>query len=157
TLPGVSAARAKQIVAGRPYKSVRDLQAAGFTEETIAKIAPLADTSKISINTASAAELAQLPGVGHATAKKIVAGRPYKSVEDLKTAGVSDSEIAKIAPFVQVKGAKGAPPTLSAPPATPNPASTPKPGAAPDDGPTTEVDLNTATAEELEKLPGISE
>ena len=39
--------------------------------------------TKIDINSATPAELEKLPGVGSATAKKIVAGRPYQSVGDL--------------------------------------------------------------------------
>jgi len=41
-------------------------------------------TEPIDINTATLKDLRSLPGIGPARAKKIVAGRPYKSVEDLK-------------------------------------------------------------------------
>jgi competence protein ComEA len=38
---------------------------------------------QININTVSAADLAKLPKIGDAGAKQIVAGRPYKSVDEL--------------------------------------------------------------------------
>ena len=58
--------------------------------------------TKIDINSASADELTSLNGVGEATAKKIIAGRPYASVDDLAKAGVSKSTITKIRPQVTV-------------------------------------------------------
>ena len=39
----------------------------------------------IDINTATAAELQAIPGIGDAYAKKIVDGRPYKRKDELKT------------------------------------------------------------------------
>ncbi len=39
----------------------------------------------ISINYATSEELESLPGVGQVTADKIINGRPYSSIEDLKT------------------------------------------------------------------------
>ena len=79
--------------------------------------------SKIDINSASQAELEKLPGVGEATAKKIVAGRPYQSVSDLSKAGVSKKTIDKIAPMVSVGVATPAPPaaTKATQPETPAP------------------------------------
>lgn len=47
---------------------------------------PVAASSElININTASAAELDSLPGVGEVTAEKIIANRPYSSIEELKS------------------------------------------------------------------------
>jgi competence protein ComEA len=147
-LPGVGSATAKKIIAGRPYQSVSDLKGAGISESTIKKIEPLVEVKpagkgssgevaeKVDLNTASAQELEQLPGVGSATAKKIIAGRPYNSVDDLKSAGVSASEIAKITPLV----------TAGAESATP---------AAHKENPAEAVDLNSASVEELETLPGV--
>src|SRR5512140_907778 len=63
--------------------------------------------AKVDINSASQAELEKLPGVGAATAKKIIAGRPYASTADLSKAGVSAKTIEKISPLVTV-GAKAA-------------------------------------------------
>src|SRR5689334_2496473 len=66
------------------------------------KDAPAAKTALIDLNTATAEELETLPGVGEVTAKKIIAGRPYKSIDDLTTA-VSASQLAKIRDLVMVK------------------------------------------------------
>jgi Helix-hairpin-helix motif len=67
--------------------------------------APAATASKVDLNTATEAELDKLPGVGKATAKKIIAGRPYTSVADLSRAGVSKHQIDQITPLVTVSTA----------------------------------------------------
>lgn len=41
--------------------------------------------SKVNINTASSAELESLPGIGPVLASKIISGRPYQTIEELKT------------------------------------------------------------------------
>jgi len=123
-LPGVGPATAKKIIAGRPYATVDDLAKAGVPAATIEKIRPLVNVAtarpsgtkakgvdapaaagtghKLDLNTATEKELDDLPGVGPATAKKIVAGRPYKSVSDLAKAGVGAATIEKITPVVSV-------------------------------------------------------
>jgi len=112
------------------------------------------DAAPVDLNTASLKELEELPGVGEATAKKIVAGRPYSSVDDLAKAGVSKSTISKIRSQVTVAGAApaGAPSGAAKPSAGKSaaaPAAT-KPASGP-------VDLNTASLKELEELPGVGE
>jgi DNA uptake protein ComE-like DNA-binding protein len=162
-LPGVGAATAKKIIAGRPYASVDDLAKAGVPKTTIAKIAPLvavgaapvaakpasaapiakpavpgatsaqatAAGAKVDINNATEKQLEDLPGVGKATAGKIIAGRPYASVDDLVKAGVPKTTIAKIAPLVAVgaapvaaKPASAAPTAIPTLPAATSPAKT---------------------------------
>ncbi len=51
----------------------------------------------ISLNDSQASELEELPGVGAVTAEKIVAGRPYTTIQDLRTKNiVSESLFTKI-------------------------------------------------------------
>jgi DNA uptake protein ComE-like DNA-binding protein len=47
----------------------------------------------VDINNAGQKELEELKGVGPAMAKKIIDGRPYKSVNDLSKAGLSAKAI----------------------------------------------------------------
>jgi hypothetical protein len=68
---------------------------------------------QIDLNTATPAQLEALPGVGPATAKKIIANRPYTSVDELTSkAGVAPGTVEKIRPMVKVgpvgTGAAGA-------------------------------------------------
>lgn len=64
-------------------------------------------SGKININTASAAELDELPGVGEAIAKKIVEYREYNgnfsSIEEIKNvSGIGDSKFEKMKDYICV-------------------------------------------------------
>jgi Helix-hairpin-helix motif len=84
-------------------------------KKTGGKTAP---TSAVDINKASQSELEAVPGIGPATAKKIIAGRPYASVADLSKAGLSAKQVQSLSPMLTVgSAAKPAPPAPSAPPA----------------------------------------
>lgn len=72
------------------------------------KPAKLVLVPPIDLNTASPRDLQTLPGVGAATAKRIVAGRPYASAQDLAKAGVSRKTIDTITPMVTAGGFAGA-------------------------------------------------
>ncbi|MCI0420498.1 MAG: helix-hairpin-helix domain-containing protein [Acidobacteria bacterium] len=61
----------------------------------------------VDINNATEKELITLPGVGAKVAKEIVAGRPFKSVEDLKNVkGIGDKTFAALKPHVVCNPAK---------------------------------------------------
>ena len=82
-----------------------------------------ANGAKVDLNSASQSQLEALPGVGAATAKKIIAGRPYSSPADLSKAGVPAKTVTSITPMVMAGGAAATP---SAPaPSTSTTASTP--------------------------------
>ena len=88
-------------------------------QATAAKAAQAkAPAAPVNLNTASQTDLEALPGVGPATVKKIIAGRPYASVADLAKAGVPKNTIEKIASMVTVGAASSAPAPKSTPAAT---------------------------------------
>lgn len=63
---------------------------------------------KVNINTASAAQLEMLPGIGPATAAKIVAYRakyPFKqTIQLMRVKGVGRKTFDKIKPFLSIEG-----------------------------------------------------
>jgi len=124
---------------------------------TPAQAAKKVDTKKsisglVDINNASQKELEALPSIGASTAKKIVAGRPYKSVDELSKAGLSAKVIDKIKPLVAVGAAQAAPVAVAATKAT---SAVKEPKAAAQKAVTGLVDINNASQNELEALPSI--
>ncbi len=74
-----------------------------------------APAKAVDLNTASEKELETLPGIGTSYARKIYAGRPYKSVSDLSRVGVPSGTIQTITPFVTVSVAAPAAPVATSP------------------------------------------
>ena len=76
-------------------KTKKDTAAAG--QDMKAKTAAMKEKVMVNLNTASADDLAKLPGVGPTKAKAIVEGRPYSKLEDLKKVkGIKDGVISKL-------------------------------------------------------------
>ena len=124
----------RRVLQGGALGIVLVLLMAGALEAAQAKTAT-AQGPKVDLNAATQAQLEALPGVGAATAKKIIAGRPYATVADLAKAGVPASTIQKITPLVTVGAAAAAPappaPAAKAPAATPATPATPGGKATP--------------------------
>jgi competence protein ComEA len=120
---------------------------------------PAAKVNAVDINSATQAELEAVKGIGPVTAKKIIDNRPYKSLTDLKKAGLSSKEITSFKPYLTAKPAAA----TASPAAAPQAAKTVEPGTAkaakgakpPAPAPGTPVDLNTADLKTLEALPGV--
>lgn len=104
------------------------------TTKTKESTATVENKTPVDLNTASEQDLVDLPGIGPALAKKIIAGRPYSSVSDLSKASVPEKTIKKITPMVTVGSSAAAEPKPAAPSkaaaATEEPASKSAPAAS---------------------------
>jgi DNA uptake protein ComE-like DNA-binding protein len=73
-------------------------------QDTTKSISKHAKEALINPNTATEEELRSLPGVGPVIAARIVAGRPYRSIEDLmKVDGIGADKLADLRPRARVK------------------------------------------------------
>jgi competence protein ComEA len=120
----------------------------------------------VDLNSASEKELEALPGVGPATSKKIIANRPYKSVDELSKAGLSTKAIGTLKPLVTVGSATPPKESVTKAPAPTKPAKAASVTTAPSSvkkspapstklAPGQRVNINTASKEQLDSLPGI--
>jgi DNA uptake protein ComE-like DNA-binding protein len=111
--PGIGQVYADKIIAGRPYTMRSDLVKRGImpsseylkiktqltptsedAADAAAKIKPVDygpprdNVGRLNLNTASAADLAAVKGIGAQYAEKIVAARPYKQMNELVSRNV---------------------------------------------------------------------
>src|SRR5258706_485535 len=119
----------------------------------------------VDINTADLKTLETLPGVGPATAQKIIDNRPYRSMADLgKIKGLTEAKLSALkdhvafgpspmaAPVAPAKSAQASTST-GATKSSATKSSTARAGAKV--GPGEKININTANVTELDKLPGI--
>ena len=79
-------------------------QAASAAQGSAQAKKAMAAGEKLNINTASAADLAKLPGIGPAKAKAIVAARPFAKPEDIKKVkGIKEGVYKKLEPMISVQ------------------------------------------------------
>ncbi len=105
----------------------------------------------ININTADEKALESLPGVGNATAKAIIAGRPYKSIDDLKRVkGLSDKKIQALKDKVSVGEAAASTTTASEKSVSKKSSKATKKLTMGQ-----HININSASKEDLQSLPGI--
>ena len=118
---------------------------------------PLGPDERIDADRAGAQELARLPRVGLALAKAIVADReahgPFEAIGGLdRVPGIGPGLLTVIGPHVTFSGTARAPVTSAA---SPGGGALSQPTVAAPAFPPAALDLNSATADELVRLPGI--
>jgi len=60
---------------------------------------------RVNINNATQSELESVPGIGPTRAAQIIAGRPYKTVEEIsRINGISADQVQDMTPFLKVTG-----------------------------------------------------
>ena len=135
-----------------PAALVEETRAAVEREERAGT--PLAEGERVDPNADDIVELDRLPGVGPALAERIVASREtegafHAATDLLRVPGIGPATLARIEPLLEFGGSTSGPS-----PRVPQRAS---PAASPRAPPTavSSLDLNQATAEDLEALPGI--
>ncbi len=84
---------AKLVDGGKIYIPSTKETLSGKSLGTQSDLSNLSSKKTISLNSASQAELEALPGIGPVTAGKIISGRPYQSVEELKSRKVVTASV----------------------------------------------------------------
>jgi DNA uptake protein ComE-like DNA-binding protein len=108
-VPGMTAAAADAIVAGRPYQDMLAV------DQALAKSIPSADTRKtvyakvwkpIDLNTAKGDEILLIPGIGKRMQHEFEEYRPYKSMDQFRREigkYVDKAEVARLEQYVTIK------------------------------------------------------
>jgi competence protein ComEA len=162
TLPGIGAAYSRKIIDSRPHKAVADLAGAGVPASTIDKLKPLVEVkplpAPVDVNADSIDKLQTLPGVGPVIAKEIIAARPLADYDALaKIKGIGPDKLDALKGRLKF----GTAATPKAKPKEEMPKTEEKAKAKTKETgstklpPGTMVNINTASKEVLDELPGI--
>jgi competence ComEA-like helix-hairpin-helix protein len=121
-LPGIGPVLTANIIAGRPYRTIDELdRVKGIGPKLLQKIRPyvfigpmrnqaaLAPRSspekpRININVATQKDLESLPGIGPKRAEAIIKARPFKTPDDLlKISGIKRAQMEELRPLITVR------------------------------------------------------
>ena len=109
--PRVDTARAeRELNLASPVKDGDHVRVPSRDDKAVEPVSPNAaasgDAAQVDVNTATQAQLEELPGIGPATAQKIIAAReeaPFGAVEELRSRGVlGEKTFEKLRPFLTV-------------------------------------------------------
>lgn len=65
---------------------------------------PAPSSDRVDVNTATAAELEALPGIGPELARRIIEGRPYRAVDDqVRVNGIGQKRLEQLRPLVRTR------------------------------------------------------
>lgn len=172
SLPGIGPAYAQRIIDNRPYRGIQDLlEIKGIGPATLDEIKSLITVGEfigppppqedeiedededelININEAIQSKLESLPGIGPAYAIRIIAGRPYASIEDLlEVKGIGPATLQDLAPFITCVETE-----LRVEPADEIEDEDEIINIIEDESESEPININEASQSELESLPGI--
>jgi competence protein ComEA len=123
SLPGVGPKLAEEIISGRPYRTIEELdKVKGIGPKKLAQIRPRIlilpmrtaagivhtpvekPAEKVNINSATKEELESLPGIGPKKAEAIMAKRPFRSIDQLMNVeGIKKAEYKKLQELIRVR------------------------------------------------------
>lgn len=143
--------------AAERIKNINEIMSLTGSSSKSSKGSSLPAGACVDINNGSAKDLTALNGIGEKKAQDIIAGRPYRSIDELtKVKGIGPGTVNKLRDQVCPLGGTSAP--VAAP--SPAPAAMPAPPkavAAAPAAPAGCIDINNASQKDLTKLAGVGD